>query len=128
MTSAHVRALPALALAVALALTAPLAAHEAATGRNGGLRVDAGGYHTELLVDGSTSVVVFLSDVDDKPIPAAGFKATAILIIDGKPQRIELAPADASKLVGTAPSPVNLGVKGVVQLTAPGGETAQGKF
>ena len=97
----RLRSLAALALTLALAVSAPLEAHEAAKGRNGGLRVDAGKYHTELLVDGSTSVVVFLSDVDDKPIPAAGFKGTAILIIDGKSQRIELVPAEASKLVGT---------------------------
>ena len=30
----------------------------------------------------------------------------AILIIGGKSQRIELKPADASKMVGTAPAPV----------------------
>ena len=122
------RSLTAMVLTLALAFTAPLAAHEAAKGRNGGLRVDAGKYHTELLVDGSTSVIIFLSDADDKPIPAAGFKATAILIIDGKSQRIELTPAEASKLVGTAPVPVKPGVKGVVQLVAPDGGTAQGKF
>lgn len=114
--------------ALSVMLTAPLFAHEAAKGRNGGWRVDAGKYHTELVVDGSTRIAVFLSDVDDKPIPAAGFKATAILVIDGKSQRIELTPAEASKMIGTAPSPVKPGVKGVVRLTAPDGETAQGKF
>jgi len=120
--------IPAAALAIGLALSAPLAAHEAAKGRHGGWRVDAGKYHTELLVDGSTNVVVFLSDEADKPIPAAGFKATAILVVGGKSQRIELTPAGDSKLVGTAPIPVKRGVKGVVRLTAPDGGTAQGKF
>lgn len=118
----------ALRLALAISFTMPLSAHEAAKGNNGGLRVDAGKFHTELLVDGSTNVAVFVSDENDKPIPATGFKATAILIIDGKSQRIQLLPADASKLAGTAPAPVNPGVKGVVQLTAPDGATAQGKF
>lgn len=118
----------AIILALALCFSSQTAAHEAGKGHNGGLRVDAGKYHTELLVDGSTSVSVFLSDEDDKPIPSAGFKATAILIIDGKSQRIELKPAEASKMVGTAQAPVKPGVKGVVQLTAPDGSTAQGKF
>lgn len=118
----------AIALTATMALSAPLAAHEAGKGRNGGLRVDAGKYHTELLVDGSKNVVVFLSDADDKPIPSAGFKATAILVVGGKSQRIALSPAEASKLVGTATAPVKPGVKGVVQLTAPDGSTAQGKF
>lgn len=126
MTNA--RAMTVAALTLTLALTEPLSAHEASKGRNGGWRVDAGKYHTELIVDGSTNVVVFLSDVEDKPIPAAGFKATAILVINGKSERIELKPADASKMIGTAPAPVKKGVKGVVRLTAPDGETAQGKY
>ena len=111
------------------ALTASFAsAHEAAKGQNGGLRVDAGKYHTELLADGSANVVVFLSDTDDKPVPAAGFKGNAILVIDGKSQRFGLEPAGGSKLVGTAPAAVKAGVKGAIQLTAPDGTTAQGKF
>lgn len=122
------RLLFAATLTVALAVWTPLFAHEAGKGRNGGTRVDAGKYHTELVVDGSTSVVVYLSDSDDKPIAAEGFKATAILAIGGKSQRITLAPAGASKLAGTAPAPVARGVKGVVQLMAPDGSTAQGKF
>lgn len=110
-------------------MTASIAlAHEAAKGRNGGLRVDAGNYHTELLVDGTNNVAVFLSDADDKPIPAKDFKANAILIIDGKSQRFPLTPGEGSKLVGTAPAPVKPGVKGAIQLTAPDGATAQAKF
>lgn len=115
------------ALALSVATSAVLA-HEAAKGHNGGLRVDAGSYHTELLADGTNKVTVFLSDVNDKPIPATGFKANAILVIDGKTQRFALEPADGSKLVGTAPAPVKAGVKGAIQLTAPDGTTAQAKF
>lgn len=117
-----------LALALILVAALPALGHEAAKGRNGGWRVDAGKYHTEIVVDGTTKVVLFLSDVEDKPIPAAGFKATAILVVDGKTQRFGLEPADGSKLVGTSPVPVKAGVKGAVQLTAPDGTTAQGKF
>lgn len=73
-------------------------------------------------------MIVYLSDADDKPIAASGFKATAIFIIDGKSQRFALAAAEGSKLVGTAPAPVKRGIKGVVQLTAPDGSSAQGKF
>ena len=124
----RLRSTAAMALSLGLVFSSPLSAHEAGKGKNGGFRVDAGTYHTELLVDGSPNVIVFLSDADDKPIPSTGFKATAILIIDGKSQRIELKPAEASKLVGTAAAPVKPGVKGVVQLTAPDGTTAQGKF
>lgn len=113
----------------AVLMAAPVAfAHESAKGRNGGLRVDAGNYHAELVVDGTPAVAVFLSDADDKPIPAAGFKANAILVIDGKSQRFELAPAEGSKLTGTAPAAVKAGVKGAIQITAPDGTTAQAKY
>ena len=116
-------------VAVALLLsTLPAVAHEAAKGRNGGWRVDAGKYHTELVVDGTTTVTIFVSDVDDKPLPAAGFKATAILVVDGRTQRFGLEPAEGSKLVGTAPVPIKSGVKGVIQLTAPDGSIVQGKL
>ena len=71
---------------------------------------------------------MLLLAANDKPIPAAGFKANAILVIDGKSQRFVLEPVDGSKLVGTAPAPVKAGVKGAIQLTAPDGSTAQGKF
>lgn len=109
-------------------LGTPGVAHEAAKGRHGGLRIDAGKYHTELVANGTTSVVVYISDVDDKPVPAAGFKANAILIVDGRPQRFVLAPGEGSQLVGTSPVPVKPGVKGAIQLTAPDGTTAQAKF
>ncbi|WP_244540615.1 hypothetical protein [Hyphomicrobium sp. CS1BSMeth3] len=122
------RLMSTIALSVALLAPTFALAHDAAKGRHGGWRVDAGKYHTELVVDGSSNVVVYLSDADDKPIPAAGFKGTAIFIIDGKSQRFALAPVEGSKLVGTAPAPIKRGVKGVVQLTAPDGSSAQGKF
>jgi hypothetical protein len=122
------RLVPALALGLTLLVASFAQAHEAAKGRHGGWRVDAGQFHTELVVDGTPNVIVYLSDTDDKPIPAEGFKATAIFIIGGKSQRFALAPAEGSKLVGTAPAPVNRDVKGVVQLTAPDGSSAQSKF
>ncbi len=118
----------ALTLAFLVAVPGLGASHEAAKGRNGGLRVDAGKYHTEIVADGTATVSVFLSDADDKPISATGFKATAILVIAGKSVRFGLEPTDGSRLVGTAPLPIKAGVKGVVRLTTPDGSTAQGKF
>jgi hypothetical protein len=120
-----------LILAVSLMLMAPLAAmaHDPRPGPNGGLKVDAGTrYHAELVAKGTPEVALFLYDANDKPIPTAGFRAQAILVIDGKTQRFPLQPADGSRLVGTAPVAVPVGVKGAVQLTAPDGSTAQAKF
>ncbi|MFG1351573.1 hypothetical protein [Xanthobacter autotrophicus] len=116
------------ALLVLPLLAAPLLAHEPGTGAQGGVRVDAGHYHAELVADGTTAVSLYLSDGSDKPVPADGFKANAILVVDGKAQRFPLTPAGGSRLAGTAPVAVPKGVKGAVQLTAPDGATAQAKY
>lgn len=123
-----IQRLAALTLGILLMTASVASAHEAAKGRNGGMRVDAGAYHAELVADGSTTVALYLSDADDKPIAAKDFKANAILVIDGKTQRFPLAPVNGAKLVGTAPAPVKPGVKGAIQITTPDGGTAQAKF
>ncbi len=117
----------ALLLGLALA-TGTALAHEPSKGPNGGLQVDAGAWHAELVANGSTTVTIYLADADGKAIPAAGFKANALFLVDGKPQRFVLAPTEGPKLVGTAPIAVPAGVKGAVQLTAPDGQTGQAKF
>ena len=116
------------AFTAAVLMSAPALSHEPRPGPNGGLMVDAGSYHAELLVDGSETVTLFLFDAADKPVQSAGFKANAILVVNTKPARFPLEPAGGQKLVGKAPGPVAMGVKGAVQLTAPDGTTAQAKF
>jgi hypothetical protein len=104
-------------------------AHDPRPGPNGGLKVDAGArYHAELVARGVPEVVLFLYDEADRPVPAAGFKANAILIVDGRTHRFALQPGQGSQLAGTAPVPIPAGVKGAVQLIAPDGATAQAKF
>lgn len=116
------------ALALAALMPAVALAHQPRPGPNGGLMVDAGSYHAELLADGSETVTLFLFDVADKPVESAGFKANAIFVVNAKPARFPLEPAGGQKLVGKAPAPVAPGAKGAVQLTAPDGTTAQAKF
>lgn len=101
-------------------------AHEA-TGPNGGRLVDAGNLHVELVASGK-SVNVFVTDANDKPVPAADFKGTAVLVVDGKAQRIPLAPAKGNQLTGEAQVAVPGSVKGAVQLQLPGGASVQGRF
>ena len=103
-------------------------AHDAGTGPNGGPRVDAGKYHVEFVADGGTTVSVYITSADDKPVAATGFKANAIFVVGAQPVRFTLTPADAQKLTGTAPVAVPAGAKGAIQLTAPDGTTAQAKF
>ena len=102
------------------------AAHDA-KGVNGGRLTDAGPYHVELVVK-EGSVEVFVSDAKEQPLPPAGFKGTAILVVEGKPQRIALEPRENSRLSGKAATPLPPDAKGAVQLTAPDGKTAQARF
>jgi hypothetical protein len=96
-------------------------------GTNGGWVTDAGSYHVEL-VSKSDKLELFVSDENQKSIPATGFKAIAILVVDGKSQRILLEPAGSALLSGTASVALPAQPKGVVQLTGPDGKTAQAKF
>lgn len=117
-------------LAVALFFFATLAAsaHEQRVGPNGGALVDAGTYHIELVTAGQT-VQVFVSDANDKALSASGFKALAILAVDGKSTRVALeASPDGSRLVGQAGAPLPGRVKGAVQLTGSDGKTATGRI
>ena len=118
----------------ALTLIASLAAvqahaHAPRPGPNGGVKVDAGAnHHVELVVSGTNEVTVYLFDAADQPVSATGHTGHAILLIDGAVQRFALSAADGNRLTGTSPVPVNPGVKGAIQVTAPDGTTAQGKF
>ena len=93
---------------------------------HGGRVIEAGAYHVELVAkDGR--IDVFLADHSNKPLPATGYKAVAILVVDGKSTRVVLEAADgklSGKVAGTLPS----APKGVVQITEPGGKTVQARF
>lgn len=115
-------------LAFVLLMPTFVLAHDPRPGPNGGIMVDAGSYHAELVADGTDTVTLFLFDAADQPVDSAGFKANAILVVNAKPERFPLEPAGGQKLVGKAPGSVEAGAKGAVQLTAPDGSTAQAKF
>ena len=121
---------PAFLAALALLATATFAsAHDPRPGPNGGLLVDAGTrHHAELVANGTTEVVVFLYDANDKPIAAQGYRGNAILVVGGATQRFPLKAGEANRLTGTAPVAVPAGVRGAVQITGPDGATAQARF
>ncbi|MGR6431956.1 hypothetical protein ACU5AY_13660 [Rhizobium sp. PAMB 3174] len=118
----------------ALTLIASLAAgqayaHAPRPGPNGGVKVDAGAnHHVELVVGGTDQVTVYLFDSADQPVPAAGYAASAILLVDGAAQRFALTPGEGNSLVGIYPVAIPSGVKGAIKITAPDGSTAQAKF
>lgn len=109
------------------AILAPLAAkaHDPKA-RHGGQIAHAGSYHVELVAKGAT-IEAFLVGHDDKPIRPDGYKGVAILVIDGKSQRVPLAPAD-NRLKGDADASLPESPKGVVQITNPAGVTANARF
>ena len=121
------RTIPILAVAGSLLLATAASAHGPDKGPNGGRQVDAGDYHVELVTK-DTDLTVYLRTDKDKDVEATGHKATAILVVSGKPQRIELTPAGGNRLSGKSAVPVPATAKGAVQITTPSGKTAQAKF
>jgi hypothetical protein len=115
------------ALAGILLIALPAGAHDVDNGPHGGRVVEAGANHIELVVK-TNSVDVFVTDAGDKPVSINGFKGVAILTINGKAQRIVLEPKENIRLSGTSPIALPAQPVGVVQLTAPDGKTAQGRF
>ena len=123
--------LKAIVLAGSILAATAVAAHAhgkaSAKGPHGGAVTHAGNYHVELVTKGTT-VDLFVTDGKDRPVPANGMQATALLVVKGKPQRVTLEPAEGSRLSGEALVPLPARVKGAVRLTGPNGKTAQGKF
>ena len=102
-------------------------AHGTDKGPHGGVRVDTGNYHVEAVAK-ETSLSVYLYDENNNPVDAAGASAIGIFVVDGKSQRIELKPAGANRLAGTAAVSMPATLKGAVQVSLPGGKNLQAKF
>ncbi|MCC6776012.1 MAG: hypothetical protein IT537_05140 [Hyphomicrobiales bacterium] len=115
-----------LTAALVLAITSATA-HAPKVGANGGAQADAGSFHVEVVPQGSM-LDVFLRDHSDKAVLTTGYKGTAVFVVDGKAQRIPLAPAGENKLTGTATVTLPKEPKGAVQITTPAGSTVQAKF
>ena len=114
-------------MVLAMLVAVPAYAHEVEKGPNGGRIADAGEFHVEVVAK-SNVIEVFLSDSSDKPVAPAGFKGLAILVIDGKQQRIALDQAGDDRLSGKTTGTLSVNVKGVVQLTTPKGTSVQAHF
>ncbi len=108
-------------------LAAPATAHESGIGPNGGMRVDAAPFRVELVPAG-TAVNVYITMDDDSAIDTSTMKGTAILLIDGKPVRVVLAPKEPGVLSAETGVAVPQGVKGAVQITGADGKTVQAKY
>lgn len=110
-----------------LIMALPATAHESGIGPHGGMRVDAAPYRVELVPAG-TMVKVFIIREDDSAVDTSAMKGTAILLIDGKPVRVTLAPTEPGMLSAETGVAVPEGVKGAVQITDADGKTVQAKY
>lgn len=117
----------ALTLVGALAFTAAAYAHAPEKGKNGGQQADAGNYHVEVVARGNT-LDVFVTDHSEVAVQTKGFKGTAILVVQGKAQRITLAPRGENILTGTSPVELSTPIRGAVQITNAENQTVQAKF
>ena len=102
-------------------------AHEPRRGPNGGQKVDIGTNHAELLAAGNT-LRLFLFDSADRPIPAAGATAQAVILAGGRQVTVALTPSGDNVLAGTGDFTAARGMRAVVTLTLPGQRPAQARF
>ena len=75
------------AAAVLIAVPTLAVPHAPKMGANGGAQADAGSFHVEVVLQGTT-LQVFLRDHSDNAVKTDGFKGVAIFLVDGKQPRL----------------------------------------
>ena len=111
-------------LLAALFLLVPVGgfAHSVTSGPHGGEVEDANpgpSLHFETVVKGTT-VAVYLSDEDGKPIPSAGVSGTVVVLANQKKVNFNLAPAGPDMLTGTGEFADDPNMKALVTLMISG--------
>jgi hypothetical protein len=97
-------------------------AHGPSRGPNGGQMQDIGSFHGELLAQDGR-LTFFLYDANDRPLPATGASATAIVLAAGRQQTLAFAPrADGRALVATGEFRAEPSLRVVVQLVPAAGQ------
>ena len=96
-------------------------------GPHGGRMQDVVGIHAELLVAERT-LTIHLYDEAGKPVPSAGYTASALVGSGQSRQVVQLAPGAENTLTGTAASPATRGTPITLQLKNPGGRSGQARF
>jgi hypothetical protein len=90
--------------------------------------VDVSGHHVEMVASG-TSLVLYLSEADDKPLTSAGTKNARAIVQDaGKTATVQLHAAAPNKLVGSLAQPLGKGARVVVSATLADGHSVQARF
>jgi len=118
----------AVVLAAALASSAAFAQHKhSSKGPNGGTMEDVAGVHAELITSGST-VTFNVLDEDSKPIKAAGYSGSVLIVSGSERETVQLAQAGDSALKGEAKKPIAKGSSITLMLKTDKGKSGQARF
>lgn len=104
-------------------------AHGPSRGPNGGQMQDIGSYHGELLAQDGR-LTFFLFDANDRPLPARGAAATAIVLAGGRQQTLTFAARpDGTALEAAGEFRAEPSLRVVIQLVpAPGQPRLQARY
>jgi len=94
---------------------------------HGGIVAEENSEHWVELAVAGDQVTAWVSDADNKPVPAAQLGGKATVLIGGKSQTVALSPAGANSVTGKLAAPATGQVTAVLALTA-GGKPVQVKF
>ncbi|MDP1830892.1 MAG: hypothetical protein Q8K67_02450 [Geothrix sp.] len=98
-------------------------------GINGGILADAGAYHVEFIGGAADAVMMFaVSDERQKPFPAGGISAYAIIAQNGQATRLRLLPEADNLLAALPVSPLLTGTTVFVVAKLASGETLKARF
>ena len=124
--------LRALALILSLALAGSAFAHSDSKwtkGPQGGHMVDAGGgkQHWELVAKGN-ELVLYVLDVNEKPINVDGSSAKGQVLMGGKSYNIDFKPAGANTLKASGEFNATKGMRVIVKTDKVGGQSFQARL
>lgn len=93
---------------------------------HGGEMQDAHGNWIELVLNGR-QVEVYVLDGHEAPVSSSQVSGAATVLLDGKPYKAQLVPADGNELTGTLPMPASARTAATVSLRI-GGKPATARF
>ena len=118
-----------LALLASMLITGPSLAQHAHgdKGPNGGIMEDVAGIHAELITSGNT-VTINVFDESNKPVPTAGFTASALVVNGADRETVTLAPSGQNALKGETKKPAAKGATISVTVKTSAGKSGQARY